>query len=66
MNKRERFLRTVESLCDHWPRERVIATLKTATGYEEESLPENTGLAALQVVCGVPPVMILSHHGQLE
>ncbi len=60
MKKRDRFLKTVETLCDHWPQERATATLWTATRYEEEHLPENTGLAALQVVCGVPPVMILS------
>lgn len=60
MKKRDQFLRTIETLCDHWPRERAAATLRAASRYEEEHLPENTGLAALQVVCGVPPVMILS------
>jgi hypothetical protein len=56
MNKKERFLRTVESLCDHWPLERASTTMRAAVRYEEELLPENTGIAALQFVCGVSPV----------
>lgn len=56
MNKKDRFLKTVESLCDHWPVERSKRTLSLAGRYEEELLPENTGMAALQFVCGVMPI----------
>lgn len=58
MNRKERFLMTVESLCDHWPIERATRILKTAACYEEELIPENVGIAALQYVCGVAPVEV--------
>lgn len=59
-NRKDRFLRTVESLCDHWPLERASMAMRAAVRYEEELLPENTGIAALQFVCGVSPVKVLS------
>ena len=34
--------------------------MRAAVRYEEELLPENTGIAALQFVCGVSPVKVLS------
>ena len=58
MKRKERFLKTVESLCDHWPAERASRTLRMAACYEEEMLPENVGIAALQLVCGVAPVQV--------
>ena len=33
--------------------------MRAAVRYEEELLPENTGIAALQFVCGVSPVKVL-------
>ena len=63
MRRKERFLRTVESLCDHWPPERATMMMGTALRYEEEMIPENAHLAALEFVCGVIPARILHRDG---